>query len=149
MELRGNVPRDEEGEPEILATLLDPGAAPTQLGAVRPRSRAGLDLEAEPGRRRVDVVVREAHGEPAVAVRGQLHELLPEHRLRSDPHLDDAQQLDVVVPEGRDHIGGTPPGMTPAREEAEPVLLPETFGRRVEITDGEHDVVDPKHRPNR
>ena len=74
MELRGNVPRDEEREPEVLATLLDPGAAPADLGAVRPRPRAGLDLEPEPGRGRVDVVVREAHGEPAVAVRGQLHE---------------------------------------------------------------------------
>jgi hypothetical protein len=38
--------------------------------------------------------------------------------------------------------------MTPAWEEAEPVLVPETFGRRAEIADGEHHVVDPEHRPN-
>jgi hypothetical protein len=36
--------------------------------------------------------------------------------------------------------------MPAARDEAESVSFPEVFGRRVEIADGEHDVVDPEHR---
>ena len=61
---------------------------------------AGLDVSPSLVAVGVDVVVGEADGEPAVAVRGQLQELPPEHGLGSDPHLDDAQQLDVVLPSG-------------------------------------------------
>jgi hypothetical protein len=36
--------------------------------------------------------------------------------------------------------------MTPARREPEPVRIPQARGGGVEIADGEHDVIDPKHR---
>jgi hypothetical protein len=35
--------------------------------------------------------------------------------------------------------------MPSARDEAQSVSAPEAFRRRIEIADGEHDVVDPKH----
>ena len=77
MELRRDVPRDEEREPEVVPAVLDPRAPPAHLGAVGARSRPRLDRQPQPGGRRVDVIVGQAHGEPAITIPGQLDERPP------------------------------------------------------------------------
>ncbi len=147
MELRRHVPRDEEREPEVLATFLDPGAAPPHLFAVRTGPGTGLHGEPQPRGGGLDVDVGETGREPPITGGRELEQGPAEHGLGSDLFVDDRQQLDVVAPERRDHVGRPPSRMTPTRDEAEPVIVPETLGGAVEITDGEHDVVDPRHRP--
>ena len=56
--------------------------------------------------------------------------------------VDDGDQLEVRVAERHDPVGRTPAGMAAARSALEPVVPNQLAGRRLEIRNGEDDVVE-------
>jgi hypothetical protein len=58
--------------------------------------------------------------------------------------VDDRQQFDVGVAERDDAVGRPPRGMVSATDRREPVIPEQAVRRRVEIANGEDDVIDPQ-----
>ena len=114
--------------------VVEAGASPPELSAVRAGTGAGLDFEAEPRRGRLELGVGQADSEPSIdAVGGELEQRSTEHRRAADMKIDDRDQLDVGIAERHDAVPGSPARMHAAGHRRQPVIAIQPIPRLVEI----------------
>src|SRR6185503_1532936 len=107
----------------------DPRRLPREPDAVRTHPLAWLRGEAEPGRDLADPVGAERPADEAVAPgNGRLQRAAVPARLRLGL-VHDAEELEVLAPEGHHAIGGADAGMHAAVEHGEAQRLHAACGR--------------------
>jgi hypothetical protein len=143
----GHVPRDEERQVRPAHVLLEAGSVPADLTAVGSGTQARLHLEAQTGRRGIDVGVGDAELGPMIAaVGGEGLEGPAERRGLGDRRIDHGDQLEVVAPQRDDPVRGAPPRVDTTGHRRETEGPQDPRARFIQVAHRQHRMIDREHR---